>query len=154
MAGFGFKQNNMSLVKKAVTTIVSVMFITVGICHAQTLAGVNDLAEKHQACLDEGKDMLGCTSRFYSQMDSLLNLAYNNLRKKMSEADKNALKIDQRDWLKKRDAYFKKQEQEVTKEMDAPKSQWGEMQYMVLYDAEANFVKDRVTVLIRKSEEL
>jgi uncharacterized protein YecT (DUF1311 family) len=143
----------MSFAKKVSTILAVVIFIVGGVSHAQTVPEINDLATKHQACLDEGKDMLGCTSRFYSQMDSLLNLSYKNLLKKNTQAGKDALKTEQRDWLKKRNAYFKKREQEVSKEMDAPKNKWGEMEYMMLYQTEADFVQDRVIALIKKSEQ-
>ncbi len=51
----------------------------------------------------------------YSKADSLLNLAYQNLRNSCNEEQKENLKDDQLIWLKRRDILFKKNEQTIEK---------------------------------------
>ena len=60
--------------------------------------------------------MLNCSRAYYSQMDSLLNVVYNNIRRPLDLAEKSALKQEQIKWLHKRDAYFKKIDKEYAEE--------------------------------------
>jgi len=117
--------------------------------NAQSLSIMSDLERQHQNCLDKGEDMLGCSRRYYLQMDSMLNMAYNNLRKKCSKQEKAKLKNEQISWLKKRDKYLKEQENEFQKEYKA--KEWGSDMFMVVYDSDAEFIKERTLVLIRRA---
>jgi len=83
-------------------------------------------------------------------MDSLLNLAYNNLHKKLPLAETAALKREEIQWLKKRDAYFKKLIKDDEIEAGYKRSEWGEMWYEILYSDEAKFIKERAIVLIKR----
>ncbi|WP_278251848.1 lysozyme inhibitor LprI family protein [Sabulibacter ruber] len=92
--------------------------------------------------------MLGCSQLYYSQMDSLLNVVYNKLRRPLDPSGKAALKNEQLKWLGKRDAYFKK----VDKEYAAENSNGfaGNDSRMIAIDDKAQFVRKRVEELIKK----
>ena len=87
----------------------------VGKSFAQAASEVQKIEEKYQLCLDEGVNMLGCTNRFYTEMDSVLNSVYNTYRATLAQAEKDKLKAEQKAWLTERDAYFKKQNQVLDK---------------------------------------
>lgn len=114
----------------------------------QTVEIVENMDTKHQTCLDSGIDMLGCSKSFYLQMDSMLNVVYHQLRATLGEKQKQALKNQQFKWIKKRDIYFKKQDNTFQKKYE--KGEWGIDMEMISYDDKANFIKERVIVLIRR----
>ena len=130
------------------------LLITVNVCRAQTLKTISDLESRHQRCLDEGINMRGCASDYYSNMDSLLNLAYNSLRKQLGEKEKANLKSEELEWIKNRDTHFKKLIKDEEAEAEVKKKDWREMEYMMLYDAEASYVKERTVVLIKRMNAL
>lgn len=83
-------------------------------------------------------------------MDSILNVAYSSLRKRLTVGELEVLKREEREWIKKKDAYFKKHVSEVELQVDAKKSEWGEIGYQVLYADEADFIKERAIELIKR----
>jgi len=115
---------------------------------AQVLEELTDIDKKYKACLDKGTNMLDCARVYYSHMDSLLNVAYNKLRKPLNQTGKVALKNEQIKWLGKRDAYFKK----IDKEYAAENSNGfaGNDSKMIAIDEKARFVRKRVEELIKK----
>ena len=107
---------------------------------------IERLSEKHQTCLDSGINMLGCSRKFYFEMDSMLNVVYKDYKSTLNEIEKENLKKEQRDWLKKRDDFLAKENKEYQKNIDTQK--WGPDMYMIVYDNDANFVKKRIFELI------
>lgn len=116
--------------------------------NAQTLESVNKLADNHQKCLDAGVNMQGCSKLFYHEMDSLLNLAYFNLKNRLTESEKPSLKKEQRLWLKKRDRYF--EDQEKTFQKNFKSGEWGSDMFVTVYYNDAQFVRKRVVELIKR----
>ena len=92
--------------------------------------------------------MLGCSKRYYYQMDSMLNVVYNKLKASLSQSKKDSLKKEQLNWLKKRDLYFEKQNKEFRYKFQS--GEWGSDMAMITYDNQAEYVKDRVIILIKK----
>lgn len=122
------------------------ILLSSGIANAQALKDITHLERQHQKCLDTGNDMMGCLSRHYHQMDSLLNVAYNNLRKQMAQPEKDKLKEEQLEWLKERDSYFSQQR----KEYQAKAEEFGRDALLMVYDNNTEFVKKRVVYLINR----
>lgn len=83
---------------------------------SQTAKTIDSLESQHQSCLDKGEFMLGCTERFYFQMDSLLNVLYKKLRSKCDSIQKENLKDEQLQWISKRDKQFRENQKQVHKE--------------------------------------
>lgn len=106
------------------------------------------LDARYHACLDAGVNMAACAREFYFGMDSMLNVVYRALRSTLDTNDKTALKKEQIGWLKKRDAYFSGQERIFRENMET--GEWGPDMIMITYGNEADFVKERVLMLIER----
>ncbi|MFB9080852.1 lysozyme inhibitor LprI family protein [Flavobacterium procerum] len=117
--------------------------------NSQTLETVYKLKSNYQKCLDKGIDMRGCSLKYYNQSDSLLNVAYNNLKSKISSKEQSKLKKEQVEWLKKRDQFFEKIYSDTKKEGHFKE---GTQDFeMIVLDEEAKFVFGRVKELIKRS---
>jgi uncharacterized protein YecT (DUF1311 family) len=143
-----YKLTNMKNIKM-LKKIILFTIITINFCgHSQTLKKVTELENKHQDCLDSGIGMKNCSINFYSTSDSLLNIAYKNLKVKLNLTEQNALKTEQKIWLKKRDAYFVKAYKETINEYgNSPESNDFKMIY---FDMKSDFVIMRVKELIKR----
>ena len=112
---------------------------------------VNRLEKQHQECLDKGEDMLGCSRIFYSQMDSMLNVVYEDLMGRLDKIEKNSLREEEKQWIKQRDIEFRK----ITRELRESIDQVGfvpQDNNMMAYDEQADLVKKRIRQLIDKLE--
>lgn len=121
-------------------------------CFSQTKSVVDSLENRYQACLDKGRNMLGCAKLFYQQMDSLLNVQYKQLRSSCDSIGKEKLKEEQLKWLTKRDTYFK-QTLGTFKSKNLKADPFGNAfgaqdDAMMMFDDNAAFVKKRVLELI------
>ena len=106
------------------------------------------LEDDYQNCLDSGNGMKNCSINFYSTSDSILNVAYKNLKVKLNVTEQNKLKIEQRKCLKMRDDYFKKAFTESKKE-NSGDTESDDFQ-MFYFDKKSTFIINRVKVLIKK----
>lgn len=97
--------------------------------------------------------MLGCTERFYFQMDSLLNVLYKKLRSKCDSIQKENLKDEQLQWISKRDKQFRENQKQVHKEAKEKGYDGWEIETMILIDKNAMFVKERVIELLNRTLE-
>jgi uncharacterized protein YecT (DUF1311 family) len=135
--------------RKFKTIIISILicffYLTVS---AQTNSTIKTLEIQHQACLDKGQYMLGCTKIFYYQMDSLLNVQYKKLRSKCQGLQKENLKDEQLEWLLKRDKQFNLNKQSVNKQAKKEGYDGGQDETMILIQENAMFIKKRVVELI------
>jgi uncharacterized protein YecT (DUF1311 family) len=138
-------------IRKINVALAGLLVIISGeVCHAQTLKNIADFKQQEQKCADEGTNMRGCAIDYYNQMDSILNLAYYNLRKKLPPSEIVALKNEEIKWLKKRNAYFRKLEKEEERESGMEKGDWRETEYLGVAIDEDNFVEERTIALIKR----
>ncbi|MBN9297398.1 MAG: DUF1311 domain-containing protein [Filimonas sp.] len=120
---------------------------TLTIVNAQiTTHTLDSINNSYQACLDKGQQMIKCTSNYYAVMDSLLNIVYNAVRRKMDSTGRNALKADQLKWLKQRDIFFAKKDAQF--EQKTKSGEWGRDDRLIIYDEKAIFVEKRVEYLM------
>jgi len=132
--------------------IACTIFLNISVTSfAQTEKTIDSLQNLEQACLDKGQFMLGCSEKFYFQMDSLLNLEYKKLHSKCDSIQKENLKDEQLQWLSKRDNQFKKNQVQEDKDAKEGGYDGGEDETMMLTDDNAKFVKERVLELINSS---
>jgi uncharacterized protein YecT (DUF1311 family) len=83
----------MKKLKKAI--LISI--ITLNFCgYSQTLNEVVKIEKDYQKCLDSGNGMMFCAMDFETKSDSLLNVAYKNLKSKLNTSEQNKLKSEQR----------------------------------------------------------
>ncbi len=116
--------------------------------YSQSLKEIEKIETDHQDCLDTGIGMKNCSAEFYAISDSLLNVAYKNLKKKLNLFEQNELKNEQRKWLKERDRYFVKARNETLDENVGDEN--SNDFKMILYDKNAEFVFKRVKKLINR----
>lgn len=105
----------------------------------------NDLKKlnlQNQECLDKGENMLGCSQKYYAQIDSLLNVVYKNIKKGLNESQQLDLKNKQLAWIKNRDLKFKKIDIQNTGHGN------GLDDIMVKTQRKADFVAERISFLI------
>lgn len=100
------------------------------------------LSISNQKRLDTGRFMLDTERSYYIQMDSMLNVVYNHIRKSMNENEKSALKKIQLQWLKDRDVRFKEINQ------NDYGMGGGQDEAMVKYQKKSVYVIERVNYLI------
>ncbi len=119
------------------------LFLFTNLVTAQNFKkGIQFLTNKNQKCLDSGEFMYECSNKFHLEIDSLLNVVYNNIRSKLKKEDKNILKTEQLSWLKSRDLKFKKIESEKTGLGN------GLDELMIKQQSKADFVLKRINFLI------
>ena len=114
-------------------------------CLAQTLNTVDSLEKSYHSCLDKGVNMINCSKIHYSQMDSLLNVVYQKLKKKLPASQFGNLRTSQLSWLSKRDRYFANiplEPEEI--------ALGGKDKEMVIIDKKAEFVRKRVVMLLKR----
>ena len=100
--------------------------------------------------MDKGVNMLGYTVAYYNKLDSLLNVVYNKLRQTLSPEEMQELKLQQRQWLKERDAYFKQLYRDTEKKFDLEQNEWKEVEYLSVYHPQILFVEERVIWLMKR----
>ncbi|SHH45908.1 lysozyme inhibitor LprI family protein [Flavobacterium aquidurense] len=117
-------------------------------CNAQTMETVSKLKTSYQKCVDSGSGMKNCAIEYYNESDSLMNVAYRNLKLKLSSKEQSKLKKEQLDWIKKRDLYFEKVYSDTKKEGHFVE---GSSDFdLVVFDEKANYIFARVKELIKK----
>ena len=131
---------------KEIKCTIILVFVLFGYCSfGQTVKTMDVLETSYQACLDKGVNMLNCSKMYYQQLDSILNLVYKKLRKKMTPSQSSKLKAVQLKWLESRDKYFENivldpEEQALGKEDKE----------MIIIDKKSDYIKERVIELIKK----
>jgi len=129
------------------------LFVMLSRGFSQTIQTVDSLQTHYLGCLDEGSNMTACAKDFYTKMDSLLNVVYNKLQSTLNEPEKAALRKDQAVWLLKRDMYFKETALQLQKnnQQKSTIKKTGQDNAIMMYDANASFLKQRLIVLLKKS---
>ncbi|MDO6804022.1 lysozyme inhibitor LprI family protein, partial [Wenyingzhuangia sp. 1_MG-2023] len=88
--------------------IVYIFFILSNIIHSQDFNKMlKKLESDNQKCLDLGKNMYQCSNKYLIQTDSILNLVYHSIKQQLNENQKNSLKQEQIEWIKKKKQYYK-----------------------------------------------
>lgn len=131
------------------SSFLVLFFILTGVkSYSQSLKTIEKIEKSYQECLDTGNNMRGCSVNYYTKADSLLNVVYQKKREKLNDSEKNNLKKEQLNWLKKRDIYFKKEYIYLKKEDEVLE---GTADFdMIYYDRKSVFVMKRVKELIKR----
>ncbi len=130
--------------------LVTVLICTCLTGISQTVKTVDSLENQYHECLDKGEFMLGCSQKFYIQMDSLLNVQYKKLKTQCDSVQSANLKADLLKWLAIRDKQFEYNKQQVHKEALEGAYKGGQDETMILTDKNALFLRDRVIELSNK----
>jgi Leucine-rich repeat (LRR) protein len=131
--------------------LIIFLFIT-NSAFSQLEKTIDSLQKIEKACLDNGRNMPYCSYVYMQEMDSLLNLVYSNLKSSLDSIEQKNLKIDELNWIKKKDLYFKEIDKEYTDNLKS--GDWGKDMRMVSYQEKSDFIEKRVLVLIKKNNQL
>jgi uncharacterized protein YecT (DUF1311 family) len=96
--------------------------------------------------------MKSCAEDYYKLADHHLNTVYKKLMAKLTSTEKLQLIGEQRKWLKKRDTEFKKIHREANEVFNC--GYMCQDYLMTVASNEADFVLERVKVLIKRLEKL
>lgn len=96
--------------------------------------------------------MKGCAEDYYTLADKHLNSVYNKLMKRLNEKEKQQLKSEQHKWLKTRNTAFEKIQREANELFGC--GYVCDDYKMTVASEEADFVLQRVKVLIKRLEKL
>jgi uncharacterized protein YecT (DUF1311 family) len=102
------------------------------------------IEKNHQLCLDKGVFMSECSIHYFNQMDSCLNVAYNQLLVRLKPSQKEIFKREQLSWLKSK--------KEVFDRINKTNKVEGQDGKMIRTDLKADYVKERVLFLIQQIE--
>jgi uncharacterized protein YecT (DUF1311 family) len=114
------------------------------ICNAQFRTHIEKIDSDYQYCLDHDPYMYGCTEKYYSLMDSMLNVIFRQIVHE-SPNKKNTITIEQRNWLKKRDKTFRKIDFKPNVDELNPTDY-----AMILLDEKSMYVHDRIIELLER----
>jgi uncharacterized protein YecT (DUF1311 family) len=132
---------------KKATPVLLIFILSYASLHAQTTAQLDTLQARYQTCLDRGEFMLGCSSHYYEQMDSMLNIVYKKIMNDLDASKKQQLRTEQRKWLAERDKKFKQIGKEEKAKNPGDEYQ-GQDSEMFVVDKKATIVNDRIRELI------
>lgn len=121
-----------------------------GFYYSQTEDDITLLKNNYQKCLDKGEAMHVCSYNFYDASDVLLNEVYKKLYAQQNDVQKKELKREQKRWLSERDIAFKKNYSNAKK--DNYFEEGSKDFRMVVIGENANFVLERVQVLIKRKK--
>jgi len=137
----------MAVIKRINLLIISMLLFYGTACDAQTLDEIARMKQQCKSCLDSGVDMQGCARKYSIRMYEMVDTAYDNLSKKLSQKERASLKNDQMQWLQKRDKFEKEQVKEFQKKIKS--EEWGYDMFMIVYENDAEFTRKRVVDLIK-----
>lgn len=134
--------------------LVSCLLLCGLAAHTQSAKTVRDLVKKHRQCANQcltiyPTDRIKCSEIFYFQMDSLLSVAYKSARSGLQKNKRKQLERDQVKWMRERDVYFAQQDMLFWEKHKH--NQWRSDMQTITYEDKANFIKDRVVMLISYS---
>tara|TARA_B110000211_G_C13614322_1_gene350363 strand:- start:43 stop:492 length:450 start_codon:yes stop_codon:yes gene_type:complete len=110
---------------------------------------LNSLEIEFQKKIDTGIGIVFTVSEYNNQIDSLLNVVYQSLNTQLTKEEIVKLKLDQQDWINIRDFKIDSMQKPLDSLFDSGLHIPTDSRLINL-DADAQFVKKRIEVLIKK----
>ena len=127
------------------------LVLSAGETAAQSVKPLEEINTRYQSCLDTGVDMSGCSKRHFQQIDSLLHVTYRYLKSGLGATEKETLKKEQLAWLEERKNFFRQENAILQKKSEA--GEGGLDLAMISYDSKADFLRERLLVLLNWTKE-
>ena len=115
---------------------------------AQTALAINEMEDSYKSCLKIKPDSNICSKTFLNQMDSMLNVVFNEVVAANPSDKKSELLKDQLSWSKKKAEFFKKQEDTFV--YNLKDGIWTKDMIRVTYQQKSDFLLKRIRVLLKK----
>ena len=106
------------------------------------------MEDTYKACLKIKPDSNNCSKTFLNQMDSMLNVVFNEVVDKNPSDKKSELLKEQLSWSKKKAEFFKKQEETFV--YNLKDGIWTKDMIRVTYQQKSDFLLKRIRVLLKR----
>ena len=123
------------------------LFVSIN-TQAQIAVAVNDMETAHKECLKIKSDSNNCSKMFLSQMDSMLNVVFNEVVKTNPSDKKSSLLKEQMSWSKKKGEFYKKQDETFV--YNLKDGIWTKDMIRISYQQKADFLLKRIRALLKQ----
>lgn len=123
-------------------------FVVNVIGYAQTATVIDEMEAEHKQCLLVKEDSIVCSRRFFAQMDSMVNVVFNEVKLKASTKEKIALTEEQMSWTKKKGEFYKIQDETFV--FNLKDGIWKKDMIRITYRQKADFALKRIRALLKK----
>jgi len=124
------------------------LFFVVSAAHAQSAKLVDEMEAAHKECIKIKEDSIVCSRVFLAQMDSMLNVVYNEVKVATPADQKGALTEDQMSWSKKKAEFFKKQDETFVYNLQ--EATWKKDMIRITYRIKADYLLKRIRLLLKR----
>lgn len=129
--------------------LILLLFLIVSInTQAQIAVVVNEMETSHKECLKIKSDSNNCSKVFLSQMDSMLNVVFNEVVKTNPSEKKSSLLKEQFSWSKKKGEFFKKQDETFV--YNLKDGIWTKDMIRISYQQKADYLLKRIRSLLKQ----
>ncbi len=115
---------------------------------AQTANTIDEMEAVHKECIRIKEDSVVCSRKFLAQMDSMVNIVFNEVKAKVAADEKAALVQDQMSWTKKKGEFFKKQDDTFVYNLQ--EGIWKKDMIRITYQQKADYLLKRIRLLLKK----
>lgn len=119
--------------------------------NAQISTVINEMEMTHKACISIKPDSNACSKTYLSQMDSMLNVVFEKVINQTDASDKSKIINDQISWGKKKNDFFKKQDETFV--YNLKDGIWTKEMIRISYQQKADYLLKRIRVLLKKLKE-
>lgn len=130
-----------------VTILGLLLFASINI-QAQIAVSINEMETAHKDCLKIKSDSNNCSKIFLSQMDSMINVVFNEVVKTNPSDKKATLLKEQMSWSKKKGEFFKKQDETFV--YNLKDGIWTKDMIRITYQQKADYLLKRIKVLLKQ----
>ena len=123
------------------------LFVSIN-TQAQIAVAVNDMETAHKECLKIKSDSNNCSKMFLSQMDSMLNVVFNEVVKTNPSDKKSSLLKEQMSWSKKKGEFYKKQDDTFV--YNLKDGIWTKDMIRITYQQKADYLLKRIRILLKQ----
>ena len=102
----------------------------------------------HKECLKIKSDSNNCSKMFLSQMDSMLNVVFNEVVKTNPSDKKSSLLKEQMSWSKKKGEFYKKQDDTFV--YNLKDGIWTKDMIRITYQQKADYLLKRIRILLKQ----
>jgi uncharacterized protein YecT (DUF1311 family) len=115
---------------------------------AQTANTIDEMEAVHKECIRIKEDSVVCSRKFLAQMDSMVNIVFNEVKAKVAADEKAALVQDQMSWTKKKGEFFKKKDDTFVYNLQ--EGIWKKDMIRITYQQKADYLLKRIRLLLKK----
>jgi uncharacterized protein YecT (DUF1311 family) len=115
---------------------------------AQTANTIDEMEAVNKECIRIKEDSVVCSRKFLAQMDSMVNIVFNEVKAKVAADEKAALVQDQMSWTKKKGEFFKKQDDTFVYNLQ--EGIWKKDMIRITYQQKADYLLKRIRLLLKK----